>query len=123
MTWFVVLFGVAVMGVGAYGVVRPSALIEVARSVWKSPAAFPFAVGIRVALGIALLIAAPECRHPTAVRAIGAIALVAAAAGLIMGRARIDGFIAWWIDQAAGFVRGWALVAVAFGGFLVQTAI
>jgi len=123
MTWIVVFLGACVVGAGGYGLVRPEGLIGVVKAAWKTPAALPFAVGLRVALGIALLVAAPECRYPLAMQVIGVISLLAAAAGLVMGRARLDAFVDWWARRPPGFVRAWAVVAIAFGGFLVFAAI
>jgi hypothetical protein len=122
MTWIVVLFGIAILGMGMYGLVQPAGMIDFVKSVWKSPAALPFAVGIRVVLGVALLVAAPDCRHPDAARVLGVIALVAAAGGLVMGRAGLAAFVGWFVDRPAEFVRAWTVFAIAFGGFLVYTA-
>jgi len=122
MTSFIVLVGVAIATVGAYGVVRPTMLVELVNSTWESPRAFPFAIVFRFALGIVLWVAAPECRHPDVVRVLGAIAVVAAIAALVLGRERIERFLVWWMERAAAFIRGWATVAIAFGGFLIYTA-
>jgi hypothetical protein len=81
------------------------------------------AIGLRVALGVVLLAAAPECRFPTAIRVLGFVALIAAASGLLLGRARLEAFVGWWLDRPAGFVRGWCVVALAFGGFLIYAAV
>jgi hypothetical protein len=122
MIWIVAGFGVLVMGLGVVGLVRPQSLLDLVESAWKSPAALHFAIGVRLALGIALIVAAPESRFPQTIRVLGIVALAAAAAGALLGRERLTAFVAWWTEQSPGFVRGWSIVALAFGGFLISAA-
>jgi len=123
VTWIVVFLGAFVTVIGIYGFFQPAGLLDFVKAAWKTPAAMPVAVGLRVALGVALLIAAPDCRYPEAMRAIGIIALVAAAAGLVIGRARLDAFVDWWASRPLGFIRAWTVIAIAFGAFLVYAAV
>ena len=115
-------FGVIVAGVGIIGLVRPQSLLDLVERGWKSPAALYFAIGVRLFLGVVLIAAAPDCRYPQAIRILGIVALVAAAAGAVLGRRRLTVFVDWWVKQSTGFVRAWCGFALAFGGFLISAA-
>jgi len=122
MTFLVALFGVLVAGVGVFGVVRPVALVRFLESIWESSWVFYFAIGIRIALGAVLIIAAPECRFPQTIRILGMISLIGAASIAAMGLARLRAFVAWWLGRPAGFIRGWSGLAFAFGAFLIYAS-
>jgi hypothetical protein len=123
MSSIIVLFGIAVAAVGLLGVVRPNDLIRLVEKTWQNPGGFYFAIGLRAFLGAVLIAAAPDCRFPQVVRILGILSLISAAAGALIGRERIRAFIQWWVDRPAGFIRGWAILAVAFGAFLVYAAV
>ena len=55
-------------------------------------------------------------------RILGIVSLVAAAATAALGHERLRSFVAWWVGRPPVFVRGWSLVAFAFGCFLVYAA-
>lgn len=83
-----------------------------------------FAVGIRLVLGIALIISAPQSDFPVTFQIIGWIAIAAAIGGIMLGRERLRRFTDWWLAQFAPWAtRLWLLVALAFGGFLVYGAL
>jgi len=123
MTWIVVFFGALVAAVGAVGAVRPGTLLGFVDTAWRSPAGYRSAVALRLALGLVLLAAAPDCRYPLAIRVLGGISLVAALTLVALGRARVEGFIHWWRDRGTGFVRSWCVVAIAFGVWLAYAAL
>ena len=123
MTLIVALFGIAVAAMGLVGVVRPSDLIRFIENAWRTKTVFYVAIASRLALGAVLIAAASDCRFPLAIRVIGVISLVGAAAVALMGHERLRAFVQWWIEAPAGFIRGWAAVAFAFGAFLVYAAV
>lgn len=122
MAWLVALFGAAVLGLGALGVARPATLMRLVSHTLGGEHGIATAAAIRVALGTLLLIAADETRHPGAIRALGGLSLLSAALLPILGRARVEAFVAWWADRPPAFVRTWALAAVAFGAFLIHAS-
>ena len=111
------ILGVLIALIGVVGLARPRSLIKLVQH-WHSPARFWTAIVVRVVFGVALLAVAPECRLPSLIRAIGVISILAAVAILIMGRARLDCFVGWWLGRA-DLVRLSAVVAIAFGVLLV----
>ena len=117
MAIIVSILGVFIVLIGAAGIAKPKCLIDLVNH-WDGRTRFWIAIIVRVVLGIVLLAVAPGCRLPMLVRIIGVIAIVAALCVLILGRARLDAFIRWWLLRPA-LIRVSAIFAVAFGALLV----
>ena len=107
---------------GLAGLVSPAWAARLVRA-WRAPAHIYLAAAIRLALGVFLLVAASSCRFPLFVQIIGAVAILAALSLPFLGIARVQALIDWWSRQPAAFVRGWCLLAVAFGALLIFAAI
>ena len=117
MAIIVPVLGVVIAVIGVVGLADPRSLIKLVQH-WQSPARFGFAVAIRVVLGVVFLAVAPDCRAPLVVRIVGVVSIVAAIAILILGRARLDAFIEWWLRRPA-LLRLSATMAIACGALLV----
>lgn len=115
----VVLFGAAIAVLGLVGLVYPRALVHFIESFWQSPRGIYLAIGIRIILGLVLIMSAWEARYPLAFQVLGVITLVAAAAGAVLGVSRLQKFIAWWLAKPLSFVRAWAFIAIGLGLFLI----
>ncbi len=74
MTFLVAIFGGLILMVGAFGAAVPRKLID-AIAEWRSPSRLYAAVGLRMIFGVILILAAPECRFPMAIRALGGLAI------------------------------------------------
>ena len=123
MTWVVALFGVAIILLGILGLVRPDNLMRLVLGTWQSRKGFYFAIGIRVVFGIVLLLVASQSRFPDAFRVLGIISLVAAMAAPFLGFHRLQRFVQKWAKRSPGFIRGWSVMAAAFGVFLLYGAV
>ena len=112
--FFTVLIGVAVG-------ISPERFLSLVD--WPSREGLYVAAGIRVVVGILLLLAAPASRFPRVFRVIGVIALVA---GLLMPFVPIrfwGDFMRWWIvDHLALFRILLAIGAILLGSFLAYAA-
>ena len=117
MAVLVSVLGVLIVLIGIGGLIRPEGLVNLVRH-WHSPARFWVAIIVRAVLGVLLLAVAPECRWPVFVQVIGVLSILAAATLLVMGRARLDRLIDWWLSRS-DFVRYSAILALVFGGLLV----
>ena len=118
---FVVLalaVGLFVFVMGAWGVFAPGSIFAFI-SGWSSKTGFWLAVLLRLVFGLALWFAAPDTRLPEALRALGAIAIVSAAALPLVGFARFERMIAWWTKRPPFAMRLWSLLAVAIGGVVL----
>ncbi len=123
LTWVVALFGMAIILLGILGLVSPGNLVRLVVGSWQSQKGFYFAIGIRVVFGIVLLLAASQSRFPEAFRVLGIISLVAAMAAPFLGFDRLQRFVQKWMKRSPGFIRGWSVMAAAFGVFLLYGAL
>ena len=86
-------------------------------------ARYVMAVAIRIAMGVLLWVLAEDLRHPMVMRILAVIAVAAAIVILLMGRARLDRLVDWWLARSDALVRVSLLFAAAFGGYLVYVAV
>lgn len=115
----VMLFGLALLGFGVVGLIRPSTLMQFVVTAWQTSRGLYLAVVLRLVLGVALLVAAPGSRFPQALWFLGVVSLTAAVALPVIGLARFRRFVQWWVARPPGVVRGWCAFALGFGGFLL----
>lgn len=112
------LAGLAVAGIGVFGVVAPANLKRLLER-WRVMTSLPVTLVIRILFGCIFVIAAPDCRLPTVVRLIGFLEFAGAAVLLGLGSARLVRFVEWWLQQSSSFVRQWCLGACGLGLLLV----
>ena len=116
----VLALGVTVFVLAAWGVFVPDKLVTFVTSTMDRHWGIYVAVIVRLALGIALIIAAPASPVPIVFQVLGAITIVAAVVLALMGRDRIRRFTSWMIEKLSPTTtRLWLLFGMAFGGFLV----
>lgn len=99
---------------GALGIASPSRLLDLVRHL-QTPVAIYFAAGIRVVLGVALLLAAPASRAPGLVSFLGVAIIVIGVVTPFLGLERFRSLLDWWSAQGDAFIRGWAVLALVFG--------
>jgi hypothetical protein len=116
----VVLIGATIAALGVFGVARPHALFALV-SGWRPGVLLATAAGVRVMLGVIFLLAAPRCRFPRTIRALGFVALGTAAVVLVLGALRLEAIVQWWFSQPGPFVECMYAATVLFGGFLVYS--
>jgi hypothetical protein len=104
--------------IGAIGVIHPEALLGVARY-FETPAGLYVAAGLRIVLGISLLIAASGSRTPGVVRVLGAIVFVAGLVTPFFGPERVRAIVDWWSLQGRLVMRAGPGFALALGSFLI----
>lgn len=102
----------------AYGVFSPAGLTKTVFGVFDKPYTMHLAVGVRLVLGAALILAAPESRFPIGFLVLGWAAIVAAVLIAIAGKERIKKVMEWGTRQPPLAMRAWCLLGVAFGAFL-----
>ena len=122
MTIIVAVLGALIVLLGLVGLVQPNRFRAMFTAM-DSKTRFVLAIGIRVAMGGLLWWLADELRHPHVMRVLAVIALVAAAVLPIMGRARLDKLVEWWLSRPDSLLRVWSLFAAGFGAYLVYVSI
>jgi hypothetical protein len=118
----IIAFGLLILVLGGLGVVRPPALVGIVERLTGSAAGLYVAFAFRVILGLLLLAAAAGTRFPVAIRVLGIVVLISAAAIPIIGRERLHRLTTWWARRPATVIRATSLFACAFGAFLVYSA-
>jgi hypothetical protein len=121
-TLIVGLVSALVACLGVYGIVSPSGMMAFA-SWWRSRAGFWVASIFRIGFGLILWLAAPSSRVPLALQVIACLGMVSGVMLPLIGFSRSQSFLSWWSRQSPLFVRVWAAVAVAMGGFLLWAVI
>jgi hypothetical protein len=118
MKQLALVLSVFVAIIGAVGVIRPEALLGFARY-FETPVGLYVAAGLRIVLGIALLLAASGSREPGVVRALGAVVLVAGFVTPLFGTQRVRAVVDWWSSQGHLVMRAGPGFALALGSFLI----
>ncbi len=121
MSSIVLLIGLVIAAIGLAGVASPNSAIRKIQS-WSRGSRFAYAVGIRLLLGVVLIVAAPSTRFPKVVLALGIIAVGAALALLLVGKDRLDSLMQWWFNRSHVTQRLSFFVAGVFGVFLIYCA-
>jgi hypothetical protein len=107
---------IAVLGV--IGIVAPARLLAIARS-FDTPLGLYAAAALRLVLGTALFLAAPASRAPRVLRVLGIVSFVAGLITPFIGVDRYRRLLEWWSAWGPGFLRGWAVIALTLGLFLI----
>ena len=115
----VLVLGLAVLMLSAWGIFNPHNLLRLVRSVLDKKWGIYFGVAVRLVLGAALINAAANSLFPIVFLALGWIAILAALALIIMGEENIRKLVVWFAQLSTPVTRLWLLFGMAFGGFLV----
>jgi len=102
-----------------FGLYSPARLTRMVRGAVERPWGIYLAVIVRLALGLALIVAAPGSRFPAVFEVLGWVALAAAVALVFLGRERLRSLVGWVDRLPRSLVRSWLVFGAAFGGFLV----
>ncbi len=114
--------GFAIAAIGLLGVVSPRRLVGLLSGL-PFLTGLPLTVAVRICFGSLFVFAAPYCRLPELVRAIGVLEWLGAAVLLILGPDRLGGFVAWWLERSPSFVRIWCTAALALGVVLAVAGV
>jgi len=112
------ILGAVLVITGVAGVIRPDRILDRVVSFWRSPAGWPSAVGVRLVLGIALLVCASASALPGFFTVVGWLA-IAGAVFVLFGRKWVDRILEWLPPRAAGLYRGMSILIALVGGALI----
>ena len=116
----VVLFGLVLVLFSLWGIASPERLVRMVHGVMDKSWGIPFAVGVRLIMGVALLFTAPASKFPVLFKAFGWLALIAAAALPVLGRERLVPLFDWF-QKSNLVIRLWLIVGVIFGVFMLYS--
>ena len=114
VAWAVAAF-LCVAGVTA--IAAPGFVLSV-RSFEASQIALLVIAGVRIAIGVVLIMSAPASRTPRVLQAAGAIVMLAGLATPFFGVERTRALLQWEASLGPALMRAGGVVAVALGGFL-----
>jgi hypothetical protein len=103
--------------VGMVGIVSPDSLTAIRRLYFATPGGLYAAGGVRVAMGLVLILAAANSRWPTTLRALGAVVCLQGLAAALFGPERARVILEWEAIHTA-LLRAGAVVAFVTGGFV-----
>lgn len=109
--------GLAIAAMGLVGIVAPSVLIELARSI-QTPLGLYIVSAVRVLFGLILLFAASTSRMPKTLRMIGIVIILAGLVGMFVGAERFQAIANWAVSRPAWFLRVVAVLPFLLGVFI-----
>ena len=115
----VALFAIVIVLLSLWGIVFSDRLMGMVRSVMDKSWGMPFAIVVRIILGVALLLAASVSKYPLLFKVLGWLALIAAAALPIIGRQRLITLLNWFQSLPDWVIRLWLIAGVMFGMLLL----
>lgn len=118
MRWLALLVGLTIAAIGILGIVAPMVLLDAFRSSQTQLGLYVVAT-VRVAFGLFLIGAAAASRLPRTLRVLGAVIIVAGIITPFVGVERTRAILDWWSAQGTIFMRGWAVIALIFGLFII----
>src|SRR5690349_21367419 len=92
---------------GAVGIVAPN-MLGAMTSAFHGPLGLGLATVLRLLLGASLFLAAPASRAPLAFRALGAVTFAVGCLTPLIGVARFDSLIDWWVALDPAVARTWS---------------
>jgi hypothetical protein len=111
------LLAVFAMGVGIVGIVSPDSLTTVRRLYFATAPGLYAAGAVRLAMGLVLILAAPDSRVPKTLRVLGALVCLQGLAATLFGLDRGRAILEWEATHIA-LLRAGAVVALATSGFV-----
>jgi uncharacterized membrane protein len=115
--FILILIAVLLIVLGVTGVFWPPALMDLAK--WSfSPKGIYLAAGLRIVIGLLLLVAAGATAMPKTVRVIGAILLVGGIATAFLSAETAQRLASWWLENGEDRLRMTACLPLVLGIFL-----
>jgi hypothetical protein len=118
MKLLAIVIAAVVITVGVVGLVNPATLLAVGQSV-ITPVGLYVIAGVRIGIGVVLLVAASTSRMPRVLRLAGAVVVIAGIATPIFGVERSRAVLEWVTAQGPALMRGDGLLAMALGAFMI----
>lgn len=122
MKILVALFGVLIVAMTAFGAARPKHLLAILVGL-PTHTRLRVAVGVRIVMGVVFIVAAPSCRFPWVIYAVGVLTLVAGIVLIPIGATRLERIIQRISQQPAWLVRLCCAGGIAFGAFIVYSGV
>ncbi len=117
------LLGLLIGVAGIMVIARPGRVGDVAERMSTTSAIKAGAILGRIAIGILLLLAAPDTRLPTFMTILGFLSIIGGVALAVMKEAWVNTLVGWWANQSETILRVWGVLITLFGGVIVYAAL
>ena len=118
MYFVIILFGAATLAAGLMILINPEIVFGPIRRYFESVNLQLLAVVMRIIIGVALIIYAPESRFPTMLLILGWVSIAAATILALMGRTNFKRLMSWALGLIDSFGRIAGVFAALFGGLI-----
>jgi len=115
----ILLFGIVVCGISIWALFVPERLLQMIMAINDKKVTYLAAVGVRLLLGVTLVLAAPDSAFPVVFEVIGWLTIFAAVILSLLGKGLQRKLATWFSGLSRLEVRGWLMLAIAFGLFLM----
>ena len=113
-----IAIGLAMVVMGLVGVVAPSIILEIGRSL-LTPAALYAVAALRIGIGAVLVLVASASRLPAVFRVVGIVFIIAGVLTLFLRVEHSRAILDWWSNQGSSFMRFCLVGPIAVGLFIV----
>ncbi len=114
----VAVFGILIFAASCWGVAAPRRLLRTVEGMMASGIGMPFAVGVRLILGAALIAAAPGSLTPRIFVIVGGFSITAAVVLPFIGRENVSRLVQWLEIWPSYVLRSWLVFGALFGAYL-----
>jgi hypothetical protein len=112
------LLAVLLMFAGIFIIVRPVQCLSYLQMHLHTRWLYALAIGLRLIVGLVLIILASRSRFPVALGILGWISVLAAITFAITGHQRFVRLLRWAVSRWSGYLRAGGTIALVLGAFL-----
>jgi len=113
------ILGLSIIIAGISLIVKPDFLLAWFENNISNTKMYFAAIGIRLILGILLIVAANQSKFPPLIKALGAISIIAALVFLVIGHEQFVEFITMILDSFRSLAPLAAVLSIVIGSFLI----
>ena len=119
----VAIFGFLIFAACCWGIATPTGVLRTVEGMMASGVGMLIAIGVRLILGVALIVAAPGSWTPTLFYVVGGLTLFTAIALPFIGRQRVAKLVEWLQTWPVYVVRCWLMFGAAFSVYLIYAVV
>jgi hypothetical protein len=123
MTVILIVLGSVICLISLFAIAFPGRLHGATKSVTvTTPLRFK-ACGVRILFGVIMTLAAGSSRFPQTLRIIGILLIVVGVTVLLLGNARVQALMDWFLRRGPNAIRVGGIIGLLFGGFLTYAVV
>lgn len=122
MSALIVAIGALIAIVSISAMIGPDALTSLARNLVVSTGLRIFAALVRIALGVALIVAAPHIPMTRVIQAFGVLLIFVGAVTLFISNERVQSLVDWAVSLSSNAIRVGGAIGLSLGAFLIYAA-